>query len=224
MNENDRIRDWLEGQVAKRGRGAKAALAAHLGVRPDAITRMLNLGGKETRLIKAHELSRIAEFFGTPFPEQSQRSLASNATLPPSYRPFPDRALPVFGQAEGGIDGRFVLNGQRVASVFCPPVLADVEGAYAVYVHGDSMAPKFEAGETVWLHPYVPVKKGDYVVVQLTIGGDEMLHGYVKQFISRNSKHLVLRQLNPPEGEEEIFQLPTSQVFSIHKIVFSQLL
>ncbi|MDP3327715.1 LexA family transcriptional regulator [Parvibaculum sp.] len=66
MNDPDRqIRLWLQAELKKRGHGAKVALAAHLKVRPDAITRMLNASGrKESRDIRAHELLAMQEFFG----------------------------------------------------------------------------------------------------------------------------------------------------------------
>lgn len=58
-------RDWLKAKLDERGRGARTALAAHLGVQPEAITRMIRAeAGKEDRDIKSFELAKIAEFFG----------------------------------------------------------------------------------------------------------------------------------------------------------------
>ena len=46
----DDIRRWMKDELANAGRGSKGRLAKHLGVRPDAITRMLNTEpGKEQR-------------------------------------------------------------------------------------------------------------------------------------------------------------------------------
>lgn len=149
----------------------------------------------------------------------------SNASFPPTFIPFPDRKLPLLGQSVAGPNGRFVLNGQQVGSVFCPPVLDGVDGAYAVLVYGTSMEPKFEAGETVWLHPYLPVRRGDYVVAQVV--SDETgtdLDSYIKQFVSRSATKLILRQFNPDEGEDAEFEIAAERVVSIHKIVFQQLL
>lgn len=66
MSDPDiQIRQWLKAELQKRGHGAKGALAAHLGVRPAAITRMLNTDpGKEIREIRARELLGMQEFFG----------------------------------------------------------------------------------------------------------------------------------------------------------------
>ncbi len=62
----EKIRDWLNAELAKMGRGAKSKLAAHLGGRNDAISRMLNEEPtKETREITAHELVGMVSFFKT---------------------------------------------------------------------------------------------------------------------------------------------------------------
>lgn len=60
----DDIRRWMKDELANAGRGSKGRLAKHLGVRPDAITRMLNTEpGKEQRRVEAHELLLMREFF-----------------------------------------------------------------------------------------------------------------------------------------------------------------
>lgn len=65
----DEQRIWLAEQLEKKGRGARGALAAHLGVRNDAITRMTNLDGKkEARDISLEELIGMAEFFAAEPP------------------------------------------------------------------------------------------------------------------------------------------------------------
>lgn len=135
---------------------------------------------------------------------------------------FPRRRLPVYGMAVAGDDGRFELNGQRIADVLCPPGLENVRDAYAVYVHGSSMEPRYYPGETVWVHPHKPVSRGDFVVAQIRNDepGEPPL-GFVKQFISRNSRELLLEQFNPPEGQDRIMRFPADRVISVHKIVLS---
>lgn len=62
-------KEWLADQLARRGRGSRKDLAAFLGVRRDAITRMLqDQPGKEPRDISGEELLKMAEFFGEPPP------------------------------------------------------------------------------------------------------------------------------------------------------------
>jgi phage repressor protein C with HTH and peptisase S24 domain len=145
-----------------------------------------------------------------------------NASFPPKYQQFPtDKSIPLLGQSIGGPNGRFLLNGNEVGRVFCPPGLEGVEGAYAVRVFGTSMEPRYMAGETVWLNPQEPVRANDDVVAQILQNGDDQpVESYIKQFVSRSSKVLRLRQHNPEEGESKELEFDNDKVFSVHKIVF----
>lgn len=86
------IREWMQAQLQSRGHGAKGALAKHLGVRPDAITRMANTApSKETREIRAHELSEIERFF--------------SMTAPGSLNDVAPASVRIRGKAGAGPDG-----------------------------------------------------------------------------------------------------------------------
>ncbi len=134
---------------------------------------------------------------------------------------FPRRRLPVFGHAAGGLeqDGKFILNGMKVADVLCPPELEHVKDAFAVYMHGDSMRPAFRPGDTLYIDPSRPVAAGDEVLVQIKGAEDEPPYGFVKEFMRKSAKELVLLQHNPPEGEEKIITFPFDRVMTVHKVV-----
>lgn len=134
---------------------------------------------------------------------------------------FPRRRLPVFGHAAGGLeqDGKFILNGMKVADVLCPPELEHVKDAFAVYMHGDSMRPAFRPGDTLYIDPSRPVTAGDEVLVQIKGEEDEPPYGFVKEFMRKSAKELVLLQHNPPEGQEKIITFPADRVMTVHKVV-----
>ncbi|MFC4172667.1 XRE family transcriptional regulator [Microvirga sp. GCM10011540] len=140
-----------------------------------------------------------------------------NASSPVNVSLISQDRVPVYGLAIGGTDGRFEFNGQIVDQVFRPPVLANVANAYAVFVSGDSMEPRYFAGETVYVHPGKPVRKGHFVVVQIRGDEGQPPHGYVKQFVAWTPSRLVLRQYNPDEEME----FDRNDVISVHRIVFS---
>lgn len=226
--------EWFEKIRAKREEMdiSQAQLATMAGVSQSAINKI-----EQGKVQRSRAAPLLAKALGMPLSEidpdlaesaggeinaaSPANALKPNASVP-SYVDFPAGKVGLFGRAVGGMDGRFILNGQKITDVFCPPSLAGVEGAYAVYVFGDSMEPRYEAGEVVWLHPYSPVRKFNYVVVQLApkVEGDAP-EAYVKQFISRNNAELVLRQLNPPDGADEFMRFPEKSVLSVHKIVFA---
>jgi phage repressor protein C with HTH and peptisase S24 domain len=125
--------------------------------------------------------------------------------------------IPVYGQAVGGKDGEFVLNGNQVSEVLAPASLSSVPNAYAVYVVGDSMEPRYFAGETVFVNPRLPISKGAFVIAQIASDDEGAPHAYVKRFVSQDARRLRLDQFNP----KKVLEFPTSKVVSVHRIIMS---
>jgi phage repressor protein C with HTH and peptisase S24 domain len=125
--------------------------------------------------------------------------------------------IPVYGHAVGGKDGEFVLSGNQVSEVLAPPTLSHVRDAYAVYVVGDTMEPRYFAGETVFVNPRLPISRGSFVVAQISKGEEPEPRAYVKRFLSQDGKRLRLEQYNP----KKILEFPASTVVAIHRIVMS---
>lgn len=130
---------------------------------------------------------------------------------------FNNRRLPVYGQAVGGIDGDFPMNGTILFDVMCPPQLQGVEDAYAIMVSGDSMYPRYEDGELAFIDPTRRVKKGDYVVAQVNIKDEDTPHAFIKKFMRHNEQELVLEQFNPVKE----LSFPHSKVVSVHFIALA---
>ncbi|PST22001.1 phage repressor protein C [Mesorhizobium plurifarium] len=127
------------------------------------------------------------------------------------------KKIPVFGQAVGGVDGEFIMNGNVLYEVMAPPILSDISGAYAVSVSGDSMYPRYEDGEVCFVDPSRRVRKGDYVIAQIRLEEGGALLAYVKKFVRHNSSELVLEQFNP--HKELRFEAHT--VHSVHYIALA---
>lgn len=125
--------------------------------------------------------------------------------------------IPVYGHAVGGKDGEFILNGNKVTEVLAPASLSSVPDAYAVYVVGDSMEPRYFAGETVFVNPRLPISKGAFVVAQIATGSDGAPHAYVKRFVSQDARRLRLEQYHP----RKVLEFPTARVVSVHRIIMS---
>jgi phage repressor protein C with HTH and peptisase S24 domain len=123
--------------------------------------------------------------------------------------------IPAYGQAVGGRDGEFILNGNRIVDVLAPPSLHGVPDAYAVYVVGDSMEPRYFAGEAVFVNPRLPVRRGDFVVAQIAVEDGEPPHAYIKRFVARDARLLRLEQFNPRKA----LQFPVRRVISVHRII-----
>ncbi len=153
----------------------------------------------------------------------------ANASPPVPVR-YPTERLPMLGRAAAGndADGRIILNGGRVGDALIPPQLIGVPDAYGVFVHGDSMEPRYHPGEAVFVNPHLPVRRDDYVVVQVAgdFEGDD-LSGYIKRFWSMSADEVILRQYkrredvanDEPEDEHFTLRFPREKVIAVHKIV-----
>lgn len=163
---------------------------------------------------------RVAEILGIDeriLKEPTQSTVFKMTAEPPRNLSRGAAWIPVYGHAMGGKDGEFVLSGNQVSEVLAPPNLSHVPDAYAVYVVGDSMEPRYFAGETVFVNPRLPISRGAFVVAQILKGQEAAPRAYVKRFLSQDSKRLRLEQYNP----KKILEFPISTVGQIHRIVMS---
>ncbi|NKJ03096.1 XRE family transcriptional regulator [Rhizobium sp. SG741] len=184
------------------------------------IAQMLQISEVEMRSLmteagrdpEAHNKAPIAAIYSEV--EQSNAKVLENQI--PTTRP--GRMLPVLGEAVGGDDGEYIFNGQVVDYIACPPSLVNVPDAYSVYVDGESMSPRYKPGETVYVHPRKPPRRGDDVIVQIR-GRDESSppRGFIKEFVGWAGTKLVLSQYNPVKR----IDFERDDVVSVHLVVLS---
>lgn len=124
--------------------------------------------------------------------------------------------VPVYGVAVGGDSGDFSLNGDVVDRVRRPPGLTDNRAAFAVYVRGDSMEPRFYQGDLLYVDPIRPARSGDDVLVELKPARPgEPGPAYIKQLVTQTPLRVVLRQFNPAK---EII-IPGERILRVSKIL-----
>lgn len=104
-----------------------------------------------------------------------------------------------------------------VGHIEAPPRLAGVPDAYAVYVIGDSMSPRYEPGEVVCVNPYLPPRRDDYVVVKISEDNGVTVAGFIKRFIEMNERELRCSQLKPIKT----LKWPRKNVIAVHRIVWA---
>lgn len=135
------------------------------------------------------------------------------------------RNLEVRGTAASGDHGRydFRFNGEIVDYVRRPPRLEGVKSAFVIYLQGDSMVPRYKAGEAVYIHPGQPPRPGDDVLVELHPERDGEPGGaMVKQLVARTPSKLRLKQHNPPNDRIEV---DLKKVKNLYRVVpYSELL
>jgi phage repressor protein C with HTH and peptisase S24 domain len=177
--------------------------------------------------IKRENLQAIVERFGVSFewlatgngPSFAQPS--SNVSETPNAL-IGDKLtvrgeyIPVYGHAVGGLDGEFILNGNKLDEILAPPGLSPARGAYAVTCAGESMEPRYFDGETVYVDPTKRARRGDFVVAQIKNPSEgQPPLAYIKRFVRHNDNELVLEQFNPAKE----LRFSHSDVVSVHFIV-----
>jgi len=121
----------------------------------------------------------------------------------------------LYGAAQAGIGFDITDVTEPIDAIETPSWLKSVPDAYAVFVSGTSMQPRFKPREIVYVHPGRPYRDGDYVVVQLKANG--VAHAIVKRFVEVTDTHVVLHQHNPDRKVTHKLE----EVAAIHCIVGS---
>ncbi len=108
--------------------------------------------------------------------------------------------VPVLGTVAGAElgNGAFQLSNDVVDYVRRPYGLLGAKDVYALYVEGESMVPKFEPGDLVFVHPHRKARGGDYIVLQEPDTNNGEPRGFIKRLVTVTAKHVKTEQFNPP--------------------------
>jgi phage repressor protein C with HTH and peptisase S24 domain len=132
--------------------------------------------------------------------------------VPGSSVQFGAADLPILGRAQGGSGVLSIpAEQQPVDWTYRPPNLRGVSDAFAVFAYDDSMHPMYKHGQTLWVHPHLPVKAGDGVLI--VKNSDEAI---IKELVRRTEAEVVLRQYRPKESE---FAIPMEEIRRIYRVV-----
>src|SRR6476660_1966972 len=219
---------WFQ-QALDRAGVSQADLARHLRLAPSAVSRML----KGERQMKLLEAVQVAAFLGVPQDEVLQHAGASldapprgaaAATTGPPRRGRPPRTgmapiapsrgdpIPIRSAGRGGGDQQMFLSDGPIGYTARPANLNGVRGAYAIYMVGDSMEPRYEQGWLLHVNPFKPAIRGRDVVVY-----KKDKAALIKQFVGWEKDALLLRQLNPARE----IKVPREEVAEVHLVVGS---
>jgi phage repressor protein C with HTH and peptisase S24 domain len=193
-------------------------LARRSGLVPSTINRFLN-SKSVTHTLSLRSLDKIRDASGIAMPN-TLRTVSVDDEIAPSPGPLPQAApvavgqrdLPILGRAQGGGGGSLTIDagGRPMDWFYRPAELVGVEGAFAVYALGASMAPRHEEGDLLFIHPGLPPRRGRSLVV--VKHSDEAL---IKEFVRYTNTEIVLRQFNPPAE----ITLPLAEVRAVYRVV-----
>lgn len=101
--------------------------------------------------------------------------------------------LPVIGVKDSKA-GDFQLTGSPIGFAKRPPGLARARSAFCFRMVGDSMAPVWEDGETVYVDPSRPAGSGDYVLIALKPFKDEEAPMLIRRLVLRDVDEIEVWQ------------------------------
>lgn len=185
----------------RQGRGSLPKIAKALGISHDWLA-----DGEGEMVIQA-----VASAPG-PLGAPAVTGAVSNAETAPALRAV--RRVPVVGEVKGGDDGYLeelqypVGHGDGHVEYWCRD-----DAAYAVRVRGDSMHPRYRAGEFVVVTPGIEAQPGADVVVALKDG-----RKLLKQLNWQRDGELQLLSINNHFGP---LTLPQTDVLYIHRVAGS---
>lgn len=96
-----------------------------------------------------------------------------------------------------------------------PPGIQSNRAAFAMYVENDSMSPRYEAGDLVYLDPNRPPVIGSDVCVERKMADGSATEAYIKRLVRRSATYIRLQQFNPPDT----FDLPVSEVVRMVRVL-----
>ena len=209
---------WFAAALERTG-ASQADLARHLALAPSSVSRML----KGERQMKLNEAIQTAAFLGVSRDEVLERAgspapTAASEEAPPRRRGRPSASrtsampramtqIPIRGGA--GMEVGTPEHGP-VGYTARPANLAEVHAAYAIYMRGEAMEPRYQQGWLLHVNPNKPPMRGRDVVVY-----QKNRTLLIKQFVRWEDDALVLRQLNPPQE----LRIPRDQVLECHLVV-----
>jgi len=194
--------------------------------------RRLALGLSQPQLAKKvggityQAIQQLEQGGGTKHLVSIARALGTTAEwLQDGHGPAPSKLISgrlsepikVLGLAECGPDGWSLWNGEVIDVADRPASLSGVPNAYAVYVVGTSMEPRYHPGEVVHIHPDKPLIVGGYVLVQRRGKKGEPPVAVIKRLAKRTGAKVVLEQFNPPN----LLEIRAADIVSIHRVVGS---
>lgn len=153
-----------------------ADLGRLLGLDGSQVTRII----KGQRQIQRHEWARIEDWLGIELPESRDGSeQLSEPGLIPLYG---------WNGANGDSFGEHTLLG----SVPRHPNQINVRGAFALKVADETMSPRYEPGETVYIAPNQwPAREQDCVFMVKTGAA------FLRRFVKRADGRVIVRELSP---------------------------
>ncbi|WP_159437987.1 XRE family transcriptional regulator [Pseudovibrio ascidiaceicola] len=214
------FKDRLKTAREKAGFASAADAADALGIKIPTYTHHEN----GTRKPKTDAIERYARFFGVAATWLMFGKNETPAEVEPASNPIRKRqvakllspfTVPVYGSISGGDEDYLEATSEALDHIAAPNSLMDVEGAFALYMPGTAMEPRYHEGETLFVNPKKLPRPGEYAAI---MHSDQTPTGspiwQVGRYERVDAGNRVFSRYN---GQE--LRIPTDKIRAIHKIV-----
>ena len=220
MKTQDDVRQFIQARSeAKGGKGALAEWSRGIGRNHAYLFQFITKG--TPRKLDEDDRKKLASLMDVDEADLmgDREGTATSIVVPKEVIPGPDvdpsdigaRDVPVLGTAMGGTsaDERgvdFWLSGDIENHVARPKGLARAANVFCLYIGGDSMEPRFEERDMVFVQKTMP-GIGDDVIIELhppIEGSDHPT--FIKRLVRRNQSFITVKQYNPPKELEFSFK------------------
>jgi len=157
-----------------------------------------------------HHIDNICKFYQIDV-DAIYDNLVDTGTVSRNY----SEDLPVYGFPRLNGEG-IEMHQNFVSHTFRPDYLIHNTNAYACFIHGEEMIPRYEHGNLVYVDPLIKYEVGDYVIVQIKI--QNKLIGIFRKLIEISDRQMKFETLNPIK--EDI--LKNYEIEAVHCIVGSR--
>ncbi len=184
-----------------------------LGISQAKLANKLGVTGNYIYLIESGAKSPGSDFIARFELLVSGKSANYSNAAPASPPPRAPRLVPVVSWARAGSEG---FNYGDLSEQIDERVETDCrdENAYALIVEGDSMEPRFLAGDRVICAPNSEPRNGDFVVARLKESGSVLFKRFKRA--GHNGDTIRLESLNP---DYDTVEYPANAFRIIHPVV-----
>jgi phage repressor protein C with HTH and peptisase S24 domain len=183
------------------GRKSQQEIADALSISQSEYSRM----EKGRRTIDSY-VPQLAKVFNV---DEKDITTASQAFRPAALEHgYITQRMPVYGNPDES--GGLIWTERPIDMVDKPASMSDNADAYAVYMPSDVMAPRINAGETLFVDPHMPKRSGQSVVV--SISNSNVRH--ILEYRECTPEKMIFFRYNPGETVEFL----RNEVESVHVI------
>jgi phage repressor protein C with HTH and peptisase S24 domain len=216
MEVTAEVKDRLSSLIEER-EVPLAPLAAKIGVSQSTLWNFIY--GDTRNFSKLHRL--VAELnvsldwvLGNTQAPPPSRDAASEPAPMPMFNGhifrYPEPMIPIFGRPFGAFDAVLVHPHEKIGEIECHPAQKSMKSAFAVYVVGEAMVPRYRPGELVYAASMKPPAAGQDCIVELTNG-----EGYIREFLAHNGGVVLCKMLNPVQETRWL----ANDVKALHAVV-----